>query len=147
MSDFDADFHDLKNRKKMLNNKPLTPCLHLSCHEKKGLTTGVYCRSFPTDKEIGKGATGTVYLGHDQRTEQKVAIKVLPLADEFSESDVEVVKQRFFREAETAGHLNHPNIVKIYDAGEVEGLAYIAMQLLSGHDLTRYTKKTTCFLP
>src|SRR5690606_27974462 len=50
------------------------------------------------------------------------------------------VKARFFREAETAGRLQHPNIVTIYDAGEEHDLAYIAMEFLEGHDLTRYTK-------
>ena len=53
---------------------------------------------------------------------------------------LEEVKERFFREAETAGRLNHPNIVTIYDAGEEHDLAYIAMEFLKGHDLARYCK-------
>jgi serine/threonine-protein kinase len=50
------------------------------------------------------------------------------------------VKARFFREAETAGRLNHPNIVTMYDAGEEHDLAYIAMEFLKGKDLAPYTK-------
>ncbi len=45
---------------------------------------------------------------------------------------------RFFREAETAGRLNHPNIVTIYDVGEERGLAYIAMEYLKGRHLSDY---------
>jgi eukaryotic-like serine/threonine-protein kinase len=50
------------------------------------------------------------------------------------------VKERFFREAETAGRLSHPNIVTIFDAGEEHDLCYIAMELLKGQDLIPYTK-------
>jgi len=49
-------------------------------------------------------------------------------------------KDRFFREAESAGRLDHPSIVKIYDAGEEHDLAYIAMEFLKGKDLVPYTK-------
>jgi serine/threonine-protein kinase len=50
------------------------------------------------------------------------------------------VKQRFYREAETAGRLTHPGIVTIHDAGEERGLAYIAMEFLNGSDLAPHTK-------
>jgi len=69
-----------------------------------------------------------------------VAIKTLALAQEFDGDELEEVEKRFFREAETAGRLSHPNIVTIYDAGEEQDLAYIAMEFLTGHDLTRYCK-------
>ncbi len=98
-------------------------------------------------KELGRGATGTVYLGYDSKTGKEVAIKSLPLNDEFDESELDAVKKRFFREAETAGQLIHPNIVKIYNLGETEGLAYIVMELLNGHDLTRYTRKDNLLSP
>lgn len=64
----------------------------------------------------------------------------MALAQEFEDDELEEVKERFFREAETAGRLNHPNIVTIYDAGEEHDLAYIAMEFLKGHDLARYCK-------
>jgi len=56
------------------------------------------------------------------------------------EDEVVEVKERFFREAESAGRLNHANIVGIYDAGEEHDLAYIAMELLKGYDLDRHIK-------
>jgi len=91
-------------------------------------------------KELGKGAMGTVYLGKDPKISRIVAIKTMALTQEFDEDEIEDVKARFFREAETAGRLNHPNIVTIYDAGEEHDLTYIAMEFLKGHDLTQYCK-------
>ncbi len=91
---------------------------------------------YQVDREIGRGAMGTVYLGHDPKINRVVAIKTLDLTAEFEDGEIESVKERFFREAETAGRLNHPNIVTIYDAGEEHDLAYIAMEFLEGKDLT-----------
>jgi serine/threonine-protein kinase len=93
---------------------------------------------YQVEKELGKGAMGTVYLGRDPKLNRVVAIKTLALSQEFEESELQQVKERFFREAETAGRLNHPNIVTIYDAGEDHDLAYIAMEYLRGRDLTHY---------
>ncbi len=95
---------------------------------------------YQVEKELGKGAMGVVYLGRDPKINRVVAIKTLALSQEFDADELDDVKQRFFREAETAGRLQHPNIVTIYDAGEEHDLAYIAMEFLTGHDLTRYTK-------
>ncbi len=95
---------------------------------------------YEIEKELGRGAMGVVYLGTDPRINRTVAIKTLALAQEFDESELADVKERFFREAEAAGRLNHPNVVTIYDTGEEHDLAYIAMELLTGHDLVRYTK-------
>ncbi len=96
---------------------------------------------YQVEKELGKGAMGIVYLGRDPKISRVVAIKTMALSQEFDEDEIDEVKERFFREAETAGRLNHPNIVTIYDAGEEHDLAYIAMEFLKGHDLARYTKK------
>ena len=95
---------------------------------------------YEIEKELGKGAMGAVYLGKDPKISRVVAIKTMALAQEFDEDEIEEVKERFFREAETAGRLNHPNIVTIYDAGEEHDLAYISMEFLKGHDLARYCK-------
>jgi CHASE2 domain-containing sensor protein len=92
-------------------------------------------------KEIGKGAMGTVYLGKDPKINREVAIKTMALSQEFEGDELKDVKDRFFREAETAGMLNHPNIVTMYDAGEEHDLAFIAMEFLDGTDLAPYTKK------
>ena len=95
---------------------------------------------YQVEKELGKGAMGVVYLGKDPKIGRVVAIKTLALSQEFELDELDEVKARFFREAETAGRLNHPNIVTIFDAGEEHDLAYIAMEFLKGKDLTRYTK-------
>ena len=95
---------------------------------------------YEVEKELGKGAMGIVYLGKDPKINRVVAIKTMALAQEFEEDELEEVKERFFREAETAGRLNHPNIVTIFDAGEEHDLAYISMEFLKGHDLARYCK-------
>ncbi|MFW5969128.1 MAG: serine/threonine-protein kinase, partial [Halofilum sp. (in: g-proteobacteria)] len=95
---------------------------------------------YDVEKEIGKGAMGTVYQGRDPKINRVVAIKTLALSREFEADELEDVKQRFFREAETAGRLNHPNIVTIYDAGEEHDLAYISMEYLTGRNLTPWTK-------
>ena len=96
---------------------------------------------YEVEKELGKGAMGIVYLGRDPKINRVVAIKTMALAQEFEADELDEVKERFFREAETAGRLQHPNIVTVYDAGEEHDLAYIAMEFLEGHDLARYVKK------
>jgi serine/threonine-protein kinase len=95
---------------------------------------------YQVEKELGKGAMGVVYLGRDPKINRVVAIKTMALSQEFDADELTEVKERFFREAETAGRLNHPNIVTIYDAGEEHDLAYIAMEFLKGKDLTSRTK-------
>ncbi|MCH7881495.1 MAG: CHASE2 domain-containing protein [Proteobacteria bacterium] len=95
---------------------------------------------YELEKELGKGSMGTVYLGKDPKIGRVVAIKTMALSQEFEEDELDEVKERFFREAETAGRLSHPYIVTIYDAGEEHDLAYIAMEFLKGQDLACYSK-------
>jgi len=92
---------------------------------------------YQIDREIGKGAMGVVYLGRDPKIGRVVAIKTLALGQEFEGDALIDARARFFREAETAGRLQHPNIVTIFDAGEEHDLAYIAMEFLKGQDLTQ----------
>ncbi len=91
-------------------------------------------------KELGQGAMGIVYLGKDPNINREVAIKTVNYAD-IPADELSDVKSRFFREAEAAGKLSHPNIVTIYDMGEDHDMAYIAMELLKGRDLTHYCQK------
>jgi len=107
--------------------------------DKAGISKPMLGR-YEVEKELGKGAMGVVYLGKDPKISRIVAIKTMALSQEFEADELEDVKARFFREAETAGRLNHPNIVTIYDAGEEHDLAYIAMEFLKGKDLVPYTK-------
>ena len=95
---------------------------------------------YQVDKELGKGAMGVVYLGKDPKIGRVVAIKTMALSQEFSGDELVDARERFFREAETAGRLQHQNIVTIFDAGEEHDLAYIAMEFLKGKDLLDFCK-------
>jgi len=92
------------------------------------------------DKVLGQGAMGMVYLGHDPKIGRSVAIKTLALGETFKGDALTEARERFFREAETAGRLAHPGIVTIHDAGEEQDLAYIAMEYVPGHDLSAHTR-------
>ena len=83
--------------------------------------------------EIGQGAMGTVYRARDPLIERTVAIKTVSI--EHLQQEGADAESRFLREAQSAGRLSHPNIVTIYDVGEADGLAYIAMEYLSGATL------------
>ena len=91
-------------------------------------------------QELGQGAMGIVYLGKDPNINREVAIKTINYAD-IEADELSDVKARFFREAEAAGKLSHPNIVTIYDMGEDHDMAYIAMELLKGKELTHHCQK------
>lgn len=109
-------------------------------------TTGVQkpmLGRYQVEKELGRGAMGMVYLGQDPKIGRTVAIKTMSLAQEFEGEKLNEVRDRFFREAETAGRMNHPNIVTIYDVGEDQELAYIAMDYLKGDTLLAFCKPET----
>ena len=97
--------------------------------------------------ELGKGAMGVVYRARDPMINREVALKTIPLAAEFEGDELEQARVKFFREAEMAGRLSHPHIVTIYDAGEHEGTAYIAMELLRGVHLVEYTDSARLLPP
>lgn len=90
------------------------------------------------ERELGKGAMGVVYLGRDPTIGRVVAIKTMALSQEFAGEELTDIRERFFREAEAAGRLQHQNIVTIFDAGEANELAYIAMEFLNGSDLAAF---------
>lgn len=94
---------------------------------------------YEIDKELGKGTMGVVYRGRDTKIGRVVAIKTVTFARDFEADELQEMTMRFFREAETAGRLNHPNIVAIYDVGEERDLSYIAMEFLNGQNLEQYT--------
>ncbi|MCJ8296577.1 MAG: serine/threonine protein kinase [Colwellia sp.] len=89
---------------------------------------------------LGKGAMGIVYQGVDPKINRHVAIKTLQLSDDIDSTEFTEAKERFFREAQTAGGLSHANIVTIYDVGEEKKLGYIAMDLLTGAPLSLFTQ-------
>lgn len=95
---------------------------------------------FRIERDVGRGAMGMVMLGHDERDGRKVAIKTMALGREFHGDTLLEARDRFFREAEMAGKLNHPDIVRILGSGELEGLAFIAMEWIDGRDLSEHAQ-------
>ncbi|MDY6919387.1 MAG: serine/threonine-protein kinase [Pseudomonadota bacterium] len=89
---------------------------------------------YQIERELGRGAMGVVYLGLDPKIARRVAIKTLSYR-EFDTADLNLIKERFFREAEAAGRLSHPHIVTVYDLGEEADLAFIAMDYVEGRSL------------
>ncbi len=96
-------------------------------------------------RELGRGAMGVVYEGHDPLVGRRVAIKTARRDLLESSPRTDELMERFLREARAAGALNHPNIVTIYDAGEEDGVAYIAMEFLDGTDLSKLIEKQRRF--
>jgi len=149
MADFNPKFRDLEQ--KLTRAKQLSETVILGGVSGGGRTNASLLGSdgsvekpmlgrYQIEKELGKGAMGVVYLGKDPKIGRVVAIKTMALSQEFEADELAEAKERFFREAETAGRLSHPNIVTIFDAGEEHDLCYIAMELLKGKDLVPYTK-------
>jgi serine/threonine-protein kinase len=95
--------------------------------------------TFEVLREIGRGAMGVVYLGKDEGSGREVALKTMMLASHFDAKALGEAKERFLREAKILTWLHHPDIVTIYDVGEEQGLAFIAMEFLKGAELTEYT--------
>ena len=72
--------------------------------------------------ELGRGAMGAVYLGKDPRINRPVAIKAIPIEKEFEDEELKEARLRFYREAESAGRLTHPNIIKAQTVQQLLGL-------------------------
>ena len=84
---------------------------------------------------LGQGAMGIVYKAIDERIERIVAIKTLQVDSNIPEDRIAEFRERFVHEAQYAGKLNHPGIVTIFDAEEVNGISYIAMEYVDGKTL------------
>ena len=80
------------------------------------------------ERRLGQGGMGTVYLARDSRIGRHVALKLLRVDDDET-------RMRFEAEAQSAGRLKHPNIVTIYDYGDVEGFPFIVMEYVEGSTL------------
>jgi serine/threonine-protein kinase len=89
--------------------------------------------------ELGKGAMGVVYKGYDPAIQRHVALKVIRKA-EIDAADSMAVLERFKREAQAVGKLHHPNIVAIYEYGEDDEYAFIAMELVNGRALREHIR-------
>ncbi len=85
--------------------------------------------------ELGRGAMGVVYRARDSKIGRELAVKTIRLGDHVAPDELDGLRQRLFREAQSAGSLSHPNIVTIFDADEEDGLAYFTMELVEGRKL------------
>ncbi|WP_432138057.1 serine/threonine-protein kinase [Streptomyces sp. bgisy154] len=83
------------------------------------------------ESEIGRGGMAVVYRAHDLRLDRTVALKLL--APELARNDT--FRQRFTHESRTAAAIDHPHIVPVFEAGETDGVLYIAMRYVAGSDL------------
>jgi eukaryotic-like serine/threonine-protein kinase len=97
--------------------------------------------------EISRGAMGRVFIGRDPSINRKVAIKAFDLAAECDADETGEAARHLLREAEAAGRLNHPDIVTIYDVGEADGLAFIAMEYLEGRRLSEFANPDALLPP
>lgn len=140
IADIDPTLRDLKPRllrarglaQSMLTHPPLLPPGEAPADMPRQIAR------FVIDRELGRGAMGAVYLAHDPQRAAPVALKTLALQREFDGPELAEARVRFFREAELAGRLDHPGIVRIFDVGESDGLAYMAMELVHGVDLATH---------
>ncbi|HET6264271.1 MAG TPA: serine/threonine-protein kinase [Usitatibacter sp.] len=156
MATYNPKFRDIDERMNRAKNLSETIILGGSSQARTNASTMVLqggaqekpmLGRYQVEKELGKGAMGVVYGGKDPKIGRVVAIKTMALSAEFEDEELKEAKERFFREAETAGRLNHPNIVTIFDAGEEHDLCYIAMEFLKGKDLVAYTKQPNLLPP
>ena len=85
--------------------------------------------------KLGRGAMGVVYRARDPKIGRELAVKTIRLRDHADPREVGGLRRRLFREARSAGQLSHPGIVTIFDADEQDGVAYITMELVEGHNL------------
>lgn len=95
---------------------------------------------------LGKGSMGVVYKGHDAYVDRPVAIKVATNAESDDEGE-SMAKRMFVNEARSAGRLDHPNILKVYEAGEEDGMPYMVMEFIHGGDTLRSYCKPDTLLP
>src|SRR5207244_9043913 len=82
-------------------------------------------------KLLGRGGMGSVYLADDSLLKRPVALKIPHFGSQGG-----LALERFYREARTAGRLQHPNICPVYDVGEAEGVHYLSMALIEGEPLS-----------
>jgi DNA-binding beta-propeller fold protein YncE/predicted Ser/Thr protein kinase len=92
---------------------------------------GTELAGYRIERVLGRGGMSVVYLAHDRRLKRNVALKLL--APELAQDDS--FRARLLRESQLAASLDHPNVVPVYEAGEAQGLLYIAMRYVLGSDL------------
>jgi eukaryotic-like serine/threonine-protein kinase len=107
------------------------------------LTAGTSFGDYSIVRAIGAGGMGEVYLAEDTRLRRRVALKVLPAHLEMDDTS----RKRLLREARAAARLDHPNICTVYEVGEEDACAFIAMQYVEGQTLAERLKRAPLELP
>ena len=95
------------------------------------IATGDTIAGYEIEELVGRGGMGEIYRARDPRLERRVALKLL--AERYSED--EAFRERLLRESRIAASLDHPNVVPVYEAGEVDDRIFIAMRFVDGSDL------------
>jgi serine/threonine protein kinase len=95
-----------------------------------GAAPGMTLGSYRIERVLGRGGMGAVFLAYDTRLHRQVALKVMD-----GPADSDTSRIRLLREARNAAALNHPNICTIYEVGEANGSAFIAMEYVEGRSL------------
>ena len=124
----DGDFRDVAHRLVRTNHLPV----------EEGMEMPPSIGRYELLEPIGRGSMGNVYLGRDPLINRILALKAIDLSIGYDNTDPPGTSDSFLREAAIAGSLSHPNIVTIFDVGESEGLAYIAMEYVRGHHLNEF---------
>lgn len=95
------------------------------------ITKSIFAAKYEIIEEVGRGGMAVVYRAMQKNLNREVALKVLP--QQFVHDEEYII--RFHREAREVAKMNHPNIVTIFDEGEIDGYHYLAMEFLAGKDL------------
>jgi len=100
--------------------------------------TAAIAGHYRIERELGQGGMATVYLAHDVRHGRNVALKVL--RDDVAHT---VGAERFLREIQLAARLNHPNILALFDSGEIDGVLFYVMPVVDGRSLRELLDSTS----
>lgn len=100
----------------------------------RGQHDGFFIASYKLIDRLGSGGMGQVYLAEHSMIRRQVALKILP--SKFAKNPI--ARQRLEQESRALGSIDHPNVVKLYDAGQYRGLWYLAMEYIDGMDLQKY---------
>jgi serine/threonine protein kinase len=103
------------------------------------LSPGQAFAHYRIEQELGRGAMATVYRARDERDDRLLALKLLSLGDDWPEDRLAEARLRLLREAEAAARIQHPDIVNVYEAGECDGVVYLAMEFIEGVSLGTHT--------
>ncbi len=116
---------------KLMDRPPWEAVLESSAH----ITLGTQLGAYRIETVLGEGGMGVVYRALDTKLNRPVAVKVL--SDQLADA---ISRRRFQREAQTASSLNHPHILTVHDAGEIDGRQYLVTELVDGGTLRDWAR-------